>query len=66
MIAIGSLAATVSLAWADEHLEGPDEGELDERGYGPTNWWDGPEDEDGPADGEGPQCSPEWLREWHL
>ncbi len=66
VIAIGSLAATVSLAAADEHLEGPDEGELDEWGYGPTNWWEGPEGEDGPGDGEGPQCSPEWLREWHL
>ena len=64
VIAIGSLAATVSLAAADEHLEGP-EGELDEWGYGP-NWWDGPEGEDGPGDGEGPQCSPEWLREWYL
>ena len=71
VIAIGTLAASVSLAVADEHLAGPaaaaDEGELGEWGYGPTtNWWEGPESEDGPGDGEGPQCSPEWLREWHL
>jgi len=75
VIAIGSLITSLSLASADEHLdEGPpagDEGELDEWGYGPS-WWDGPaqvggdDDEDGPGDGEGPQCSPEWLREWYL
>lgn len=63
IIAIGTLAGTVSLAAADEHFEGP-EGEP-EWEYGP-DWWDSPESEDGPGEGEGPQCSPEWLREWYL
>lgn len=63
VIVVGTLAGTVSLAAADEHLEGPgDELEWEPGPY----WWDSPEGEDGPGEEAGPQCSPEWLREWHL
>jgi len=69
VIAAASLVGNVSSAAADPDDDEESQAEHD-WGFGPE-WGDGPEgederqSEDGP-EGGGPQCSPDWLREWYL
>lgn len=65
IVLVASLGSNVSLAVAD-HDDFEESEEEHDWGYGPEWWGPDSEGEDGPEEGEGPQCSPEWLREWYL